>query len=79
VRQTLAAALLALFSFSLIVPLVFASDPESKLPACCRRAGKHRCVMPVAESPSGSTVQAARCSAFPGVNALPSPAGTGLP
>jgi len=44
VRRTLAAALLTLFSFSLIVPLVFASDPESKLPACCRRAGKHRCV-----------------------------------
>ena len=35
--------LLALFSFSLISPAVLASDADSKLPACCKRNGKHHC------------------------------------
>ena len=76
VRRTLAIALLALFSFSLIGPVAFASDPESNLPACCRRAGKHYCAMLMAEagSSSGPSIQASRCPSFPqgsGATALP--------
>ena len=76
VRRTLAIALLALFSFSLIGPVAFASDPESNLPACCRRAGKHHCAMLTAEvgASSGPSIQASRCPYFPqgsGATALP--------
>jgi hypothetical protein len=34
--------LLAVFGFGLIAP-VLESEPASKLPACCRREGKHHC------------------------------------
>jgi len=40
-RSVSAALLLAIFGFSLITPALSASDPESKLPPCCRRTGKH--------------------------------------
>jgi hypothetical protein len=44
-RRALAIILLAGFSFPLIAPL-FASGPsEASLPACCRRNGKHHCMM----------------------------------
>ena len=77
VRRILAVTLLAFFSFSLIDPAVFASDSESSLPACCRRAGKHRCAT-LMGSPSGPSIQASKCRVFPegrGVTALPN---TGL-
>jgi hypothetical protein len=70
VRRVLAIALLGLFSFSLISPSVFASDPDAGLPACCRRAGKHRCSqmgsMATEGSASGPSLQSSRCSFFPG-------------
>jgi hypothetical protein len=72
VRRILAVALLAVFSFSLIDPAVFASNPESKLPSCCRRAGKHHCAMTMGET--GPSIQASKCRSFPegrGVTALP--------
>src|SRR5258705_89823 len=67
VRRALAAALLALFSFSLIPLAAFAPDPEAGLPSCCRRNGKHGCQMttPQEGSSSGSTLQASRCPYFP--------------
>jgi hypothetical protein len=43
-RRTIALALLATFSWTLIAPL-FAPDSEANLPACCRRHGKHHCMM----------------------------------
>src|SRR5580693_510681 len=65
-RRIMAFALLALFSFSLIEPALFAADPESRLPACCRRLGRHPCATILAEESSGSTIQAALCRYFPG-------------
>ena len=67
VRRALAAALLGLFSFSLIPPSGFASDPEAGLPACCRRNGKHHCLMTSAiEGSSGPALHASPCGFFPG-------------
>jgi hypothetical protein len=44
-RRALAILLLAGFSLPLIAPL-FASRPaEASLPACCRRDGKHHCML----------------------------------
>lgn len=60
----MAVALLALFSFSLMEPALLASDPESRLPACCRRLGKHHCEM-AAESQEGPSIQASQCGFFP--------------
>lgn len=40
---------LLVISFPLIEPLLF-SGPESNLPACCRRDGKHKCTMMMARA-----------------------------
>jgi len=42
VQRVSAVLLLVLFNFSLIATFALA-DSESKLPECCRRAGKHHC------------------------------------
>ncbi len=87
-RRALAALLMALFSFSLISPAVLAADPESNLPACCRRDGKHHCAMMAmqgamlampSESPSGPSLQAARCALFPSARAIPAGPAVSLP
>jgi hypothetical protein len=72
-RRALAILLVAHFSFSLISPSVFASDADSKLPACCRRNGKHHCARMAteSESSSGPAVQEGRCSFFPTVEGVP--------
>ena len=74
VRRILASLLLVLFGFSLIAPALFASDPDSKLPACCRRNGKHHCALA-----TGSGFHAARCADFPSINAIPATQTAGLP
>ena len=74
VRRILASLLLVLFSFSLIAPALFASDPASKLPACCRRDGKHHCAMT-----TGSGFHAAKCADFPSITAIPVSQTPGLP
>ena len=43
-RRILSLAMLLVFCFPLIAPL-FASGPETSLPACCRRDGAHHCSM----------------------------------
>ncbi len=43
-HRAFAILLLIVFSLSLITPALFA-DSESKLPACCRKDGKHHCAM----------------------------------
>jgi hypothetical protein len=65
--------LVALFGFSPISPLVLARDADSRLPACCRRGGKHSCGMMARQpaSSSGQTLQAARCRFFPPAQAIP--------
>lgn len=70
-RRTSAMLLVALFSFSLIGPAVFAPNRDSKLPACCRRNGKHHCATMATESSSGPAVQAARCPLLPTVEGVP--------
>jgi len=48
--------------------LSFYADPESNLPACCRRAGKHHCVMMQAvENDVSCSLRATqqRCQQFP--------------
>jgi hypothetical protein len=42
--RIIAAALLLVFAGNTALPALFA-DPESNLPACCRRDGKHHCAM----------------------------------
>jgi len=61
VRRIMAGLLLAVFSFSLIAPALFA-DEDSNLPACCRRLGEHHCT--IATSPGASFIQE-RCLHFP--------------
>jgi hypothetical protein len=43
-RRAIAHSLLMIFSWMLVAPL-FAQNFEANLPACCRRAGKHHCMM----------------------------------
>jgi hypothetical protein len=43
-RRTIAISLMMLFSWTLIAPLL-ASDADANLPACCRRNGRHHCMM----------------------------------
>jgi hypothetical protein len=43
-RRAIAISLMMLFSWMLIAPLL-ASDADANLPACCRRNGKHHCMM----------------------------------
>ena len=70
VRRGSAALLLVLFGFSLITPALSASDPESQLPPCCRRTGKHHCAMTASDSSSGPAFQAL-CSSYPTAAAVP--------
>jgi hypothetical protein len=59
VRRLLAISLLLLFSFPLVSPLLaLSANPETNLPACCRRDGKHHCQMNMQRS-SASTDGAA--------------------
>ncbi|HEY3741348.1 MAG TPA: hypothetical protein VGL53_15965 [Bryobacteraceae bacterium] len=66
-RRSLASLLVALFSFALISPAVFASDADDSLPACCRRVGEHHCGMmtPEAGSSTAPALRTARCPLFP--------------
>jgi hypothetical protein len=69
--------LLAAFSFPLIGPALIASDAESNLPSCCRRAGKHHCAMigmaDGQDLSSGAAARATRekCPKFPTSGAVP--------
>jgi hypothetical protein len=75
VRRSWAIVLLAVFSFSLIGPAVFAS-PDAKLPSCCTRGGKHHCSSmsgDARESSSGPSVTETRqrCPYYPTGSAVP--------
>jgi hypothetical protein len=72
VRRVPAILLLAVFSFSLIGPAMYASDADSNLPACCRRDGKHHCAMAANRTDSSApALQASKCPAFPGSLGVP--------
>src|SRR5947207_9571899 len=76
-RRVMAFLLVAMFSFSLIGPAVFASTLSAKLLACCRRDGKHHCTTPEASN-SGQVLAATRCASFPIAKAAPNTARAGL-
>jgi hypothetical protein len=45
-RRILAISLLLLFTLPMAAPLfALGSSPDANLPACCRRNGKHHCMM----------------------------------
>ena len=68
-RGVIARGLVVLFSFLLIGPCVFVSDPQSTLPPCCRRNGKHQCGMTerAVERANGAGVGSVstKCPLFP--------------
>ena len=66
-QRIFAILLLALFSFSLLAPVVSAQDAEAKLPPCCRRDGKHGCGMKMKTTAASTGVAwrtNSRCSMF---------------
>jgi len=70
-RRFLAALLLTLI-VSPTIGLLFASEPESSLPTCCRRNGKHHCAMMMRfDSSSGPSLAPAPCPCFPNVKLIP--------
>ena len=83
VPRVLAIALLLVLAGNTALPAFF-SDPESTLPSCCRRDGKHHCAMMAMiemveqdedAGPSWKAVQQ-KCAQFPksfvGVHSVPS-------
>jgi len=64
-RRSLAIVLALLFSVWLIAPALIASV-QSNVPVCCRKDGKHHCVMQAVESDSKSAVAAigSKCPLF---------------
>jgi hypothetical protein len=67
-RRAIALTLLALFSWMLMAPL-FAPDAEAALPPCCRRHGKHHCMMQrllaMSGQPGGPAAVQERCPCQP--------------
>jgi len=77
-RRASATLLLALFSFFLIQPAIFADNPDSKLPQCCRKSGKHHCSMSDV-TPDGIAVTGVQttCPCFPSSVVVPASGKTG--
>jgi hypothetical protein len=66
VRRISAIVLLAMFSFSLIASAAL-NTSESNLPECCRKGGKHKCVMSTdARDSPGMRSMAEKCPSPPG-------------
>ena len=61
-RRLLSVLLLVLIGFSLVSPVVTASE-KPELPACCRKGGAHHCDMDAKRQGPGFY---GRCSSFPG-------------
>jgi hypothetical protein len=71
-RRALASLLLAVFSFPLFAPALFAG--EANLPECCRRSGKHHCAMAMNDAPASGVAfgsMQTRCPIYPGAPATP--------
>jgi hypothetical protein len=59
--------LLVGFSLPLIAPLFASGVPEASLPACCRRSGKHHCMMTAGPSHDRTVAEKCPFSAFAGL------------
>lgn len=76
-RRASSILLVTIFSLSLIMPALFASDPYANLPACCRKDGKHRCALTAAMIAAmtadslGPALTAGTCSDYPSVQVGP--------
>ena len=71
--RSLASLLIAAFSFPLIAAVTLA-DTASKLPACCRRNGKHHCAISTGGTPADGpavTASQTKCPLFPGTSVVP--------
>ena len=66
--RCIATLLLAVLSMGMLAPAV-QSNPEAKLPACCRQNGKHQCARLSSSHPSENSSQIAianqKCRFFP--------------
>jgi hypothetical protein len=66
-RRAISLSLLLMFSWLLIAPFL-APDAEANVPACCRRHGKHHCMMSRMErlgSQKGFSSVTEKCPRFP--------------
>jgi hypothetical protein len=66
-RRTIALALTLIFSWMLIAP-AFGPDAEANLPPCCRRNGKHHCIMRMEQlsgKRKGFTAVSEKCPCLP--------------
>ena len=52
-RRIIALSLTIIFSWMLMAPL-FGPDADANLPPCCRRNGKHHCMMRMMQRPGGN-------------------------
>jgi hypothetical protein len=52
-RRLIALSLMTMFSWTLIAPL-FGPGADANLPPCCRRNGKHHCMMRMMQRPGGN-------------------------
>jgi hypothetical protein len=57
VRRILSISLLWLFTLPLVAPLFAASPADANVPLCCRRDGKHHCMMGVIARRSSDAVE----------------------
>jgi len=77
--------LLAAIGFGLVTPMLLAQPEASKLPACCRRDGKHGCAMKAARAgksaASGVSLSStnSKCPLYPTGKATPTPQKISVP
>jgi len=79
-RKVLSIALLAVFGLPFLLPLfTLSASAEMNLPACCRRGGKHHCMMSASERAKMEGSQVAvhapeeACPCCPATLHVPSP------
>ncbi|MGH9585492.1 MAG: hypothetical protein ACRD3F_00955 [Acidobacteriaceae bacterium] len=73
-RRILAIPLLLLFMLPIALPFFSASAAEASVPVCCRRNGKHHCMMMLSSGHSNTTLIGDRCPYSPTEPAMLIPA-----
>ncbi|MBY0504220.1 MAG: hypothetical protein K2X03_09930 [Bryobacteraceae bacterium] len=78
-QRAVSILLLALFSFALSAP-AWPTNPETKLPPCCRRDGKHGCGMKMKPASAGVAWRAnSACAQYGQPGSLPAASETLTP